>query len=79
MTLLDSVKNCAGFILSGAASFIVVIGAVRLAAGEPLVQPQADAGIVAGVALVTLFLVVKDRLAGRAMKSSGLSAQSRNV
>ncbi|HZZ60581.1 MAG TPA: hypothetical protein VFE63_05330 [Roseiarcus sp.] len=50
--------------LSGTASFIVVIGATRLAAGEPLVQPQADAGIVAGVTLVMLFLSSKTARAG---------------
>jgi len=64
VTMLESLRNRARLIVSGAASFIVVIGTMRLAAGEPLVQPQADAGIVVGVALVTLFLVVKDRRGG---------------
>jgi hypothetical protein len=77
VTVFESLKNRAGLIVSGAASFIIVVGAMRLAAGEPLVQPQADAGIVVGVALVTLFLVVGDRRGG--LMSSGPSAQSRNV
>lgn len=40
MILLESLENRASLILSGAVSFIVVIGATRLA-GEPLVQLQA--------------------------------------
>jgi hypothetical protein len=77
VTLFESLKNCAGLVVSGAASFVVVIGAMRLAAGEPLVQPQADIGIVVGVALATLFLVVRNRRGGA--MSSGPSTQSRNV
>ena len=60
MTVLDSLKNRAGLILSGAVSFVVLIGGVRFAGGEPLVQPHTDVGIVLGVALMTLFLVLND-------------------
>jgi hypothetical protein len=64
VTVLESLKNRAGLIVSGAASFIVVIGGMRLAAGEPLVQPQADVGILVGVAMVALFFVINDMRGG---------------
>jgi hypothetical protein len=59
VTVLESLRNRAGLIVSGAASF-VVIGGMRLAGGEPLVQPQSDVGIVAGA----LFLVINDTRGG---------------
>jgi len=60
MSVLDSLKNRAGLLASGAASFMALVGGVRLAAGEPLVQSQIDVGIVVGIAMVALFLVVDD-------------------
>jgi hypothetical protein len=59
VTVFESLKYRAGLIIPGAASFIV-IDAMRLAGAEPLVQPQAEAGIVVGVALVTPLLIVRD-------------------
>ncbi len=64
MTVLQSLRNRASLILSGIVSFAVVIGGMRLTGGEPLIQPQADLGIVVGVALVTLFLVLNDTRGG---------------
>ncbi len=37
---------------------------MRLTAGEPLVQPQTDAGIVLGVAMVALYFIINDRRGG---------------
>ena len=64
MTVLESLRNRAGLIVSGAASFIVVIGGMRLSAGEPLVEPQTDVGIVIGVAMVALFFIINDTRGG---------------
>ena len=60
MSLLDLLKNRAGLLVSGTASFMALVGGVRLVAGEPLVQSQIDVGIVVGIAMVALFLVVDD-------------------
>ena len=64
MTVLESLKSRAGFIASGAASFAVIVGGLRLASGEPLVQPQTDIGIVIGIAMVALYLVLSDTRGG---------------
>ncbi len=64
MTVLESLKNRAGLILSGAASFVVLVGGMRLASGEPLVQPQTDLGIVIGIPMVALYLVLNDTRGG---------------
>ena len=64
MSVLESLGNRAGLLVSGAASFIVVIGGMRLASGEPLIQPQTDVGIVIGVAMVALFFVLNDSRGG---------------
>ena len=64
MTVLESLKSRAGLLVSGALSFAVLIGGMRLAGGEPVIQPQADVGVVAGVALITIFLVVNDTRRG---------------
>ena len=60
MTVLQSLRNRASLIVSGAASFVVLVGGLRLASGEPLVQPQTDLGIVIGIAIVALYLVLND-------------------
>jgi hypothetical protein len=61
---LESLKNRAGLILSGAGSFVVLVGGMRLASGEPLVQPQTDLGIVIGIAMVSFYLVCNDMRGG---------------
>ncbi len=64
MTVLESLKSRASLVFTGAASFVVVIGGVRLASGEPLVQPQSDLGIVIGIAMVALYFVLTDTRRG---------------
>lgn len=64
MTVLDSLKNRSSVLVSGAVSFAVVIEGMRLAAGEPLVQPQTDLGVVIGAAMVALYFVIADTRGG---------------
>jgi hypothetical protein len=64
VTVLDSLKNRAGLLVSGAVSFAVVIGGMRLAGGEALIQPRADVGIVIGIAMVALSFVINDTRGG---------------
>jgi hypothetical protein len=64
VTVLESLRNRAGLIVSGAASFVVVIGGMRLMSGEPLVQPRTDLGIVIGIAMVALYFVINDTRGG---------------
>jgi len=64
VTVLESLKNRAALIGSGAASFVVLVGGMRLAVGEPLVQPRTDLGIVIGIAMVALYLVFNDTRGG---------------
>jgi len=66
VTILESLKNRASLILSGAISFLFVIRGMRPAGGEPIIQPRADVGIVLGLALAALILVLNDLRAGRA-------------
>ncbi len=64
MTALESLKNRAGLIVSRVASFVVLIGGMRLGSGEPLIQPQTDLGIVIGIAMVALYFVLNDTRGG---------------
>jgi hypothetical protein len=64
VTVLESLRNRAGLLVSGAASFVVVIGGMRFSSGEPLVQPQTDLGVVIGIAMVALYLVLNDTRGG---------------
>jgi len=64
VTVIESLRNRAGLIASGAASFVVLVGGIRLASGEPLVQPQTDLGVVIGIAMVALYLVLNDTRGG---------------
>jgi hypothetical protein len=61
LNVLESLRSRADLHASGVLSFMVVIGGVRLASIEPLVQPQAD---VIGIAMAPLFFVLNDTRGG---------------
>ncbi len=60
MTVAESLKKRAGFLGIGAVSFALALGVTRYGAGEPLVQPQSDVGVLIGLALVALYFVLTD-------------------
>jgi len=60
MTVVESLKKRASFLVIGGVSFALALGATRYGAGEPLVQPQSDLGVILGLALVALFFVLYD-------------------
>jgi hypothetical protein len=64
VTVLESFRHRAGLIASGAVSFVVLVGGMRLVSGEAVLQPQADVGVVIGVALVALYFVINDTRGG---------------
>jgi len=64
VTVLESLRSRAGLIVSGGVSFLVLVGGVRLASGEALVQPRADVGIVIGISMVALYFVLSDTRGG---------------
>jgi hypothetical protein len=60
MTALESLRNRARFLIAGAASFAVALGVTRWGAGEALVQPQSDIGVILGLGLIALYFVLTD-------------------
>jgi len=64
MTILESLRNRLGLLASGAVSFVVIVGGIRLADGEPPIQPLTDIGIVIGVVMVALLFVINDTRGG---------------
>ena len=60
MTVVDSLRKNAPFLLSGLVSGLVVLAILRQSQGQPLIQPQSDLGIVLGFVLVAAFLVFND-------------------
>jgi hypothetical protein len=60
MTVLESLKKRAGFLVVGGVSFALALGVTRYFGEQPLVQPQSDLGILLGLALVMLFFVHND-------------------
>ena len=60
MTVLESLRKRARFLAAGAISFALALGVTRWGAGEALVQPQADIGVVIGLAMVALYFVLTD-------------------
>ena len=64
MTVLQSLRNRAGMIAFGLASFVVMLGLMRWSSGDALIQPSADAGVGIGAALVALYFVLNDTRGG---------------
>jgi len=60
VTIGQSLRKNALFLLSGLVSGLVVLAILRQSEGQPLVQPQSDFGIVLGFVLIAAFLVYKD-------------------
>jgi hypothetical protein len=60
VTVFESLRKNARFLISGFASAVVVLLVWRAVDGAPLFQPQSDLGIVLGALLVAGFVVVQD-------------------
>lgn len=60
MTISESLRKNAHFLLSGFLSAVAALLLMRWSDGAPLVQPQSDFGILIGAALVAAFLVYRD-------------------
>ncbi len=70
MTIGESLRKNAHFLLTGFGSAIAVLVIMRWSDGAPLFQPQSDFGIVIGAALVAGFLVNRDLRDTSGKKSS---------
>ena len=74
MTALDSLKKRAGVLVAGGVSFALVLVVMRWSAGDPLVQPKSDIGVLIGLALVAVYFVITDtRDGGHADAPKGLN------
>ena len=74
MTVLDSLKKRAGLLAAGGVSFALVLGLLRGSAGDPLVQPKSDVGVLIGLVLVAVYFVLTDtRNGGNADAPKGLN------
>ncbi len=60
MTLLESLRKNARFLISGLASAVAVLIVWRAVDGSALFQPQSDFGIVLGALLVAGYVVFQD-------------------
>jgi hypothetical protein len=61
MSVLESLKRRARFLVAGFLSFVVVLAAIRWSSGEPLLQPAGDLGLIIGFVFVAAFFVIGDR------------------
>ncbi len=60
MTVGQSLRKNAAFLLLGFGSAVVALLWMRQSGGEPLFQPQSDFGVLLGAGLVTGYIVYKD-------------------
>ena len=56
MSVIESLKRRARFLVAGFLSFLVVLAAIRWSSGEPLLQPAGDIGLIIGFVFVAAFL-----------------------
>ena len=74
MTVLESLRKRAGVLIAGGVSFALVLVVLRWSAGDPLVQPNSDLGVLIGLALVAVYFVITDtRNGGDADAPKGLN------
>jgi len=74
VTVLESLKKRAHILIAGGVSFALVLFVMRWSAGEKLVQPQSDFGVLIGLALVALYFVITDtRNGGNSDAPKGLN------
>lgn len=74
MTVLESLRKRAGVLIAGGVSFALVLGVLRWSAGDKLLQPQSDLGVLIGLALVAVYFVITDtRNGGDADAPKGLN------
>ena len=64
MTILDSLKKRAGLLIAGGVSFALALGVMRWSAGEPLLNPQSDIGVLIGLFLVAVYFIIQDTRTG---------------
>jgi hypothetical protein len=70
VTIVESLRKNAAFLLSGLLSGLLVLGVWRQWSGEPLFQPQSDFGILIGAALITFYVVFADMRGSNGKQSS---------
>jgi hypothetical protein len=60
VTVGQSLRKNAAFLLAGLGSGIAALLLMRQSGGEPLFQPQSDFGIVIGAVLVAAYVIYQD-------------------
>jgi hypothetical protein len=60
VTVLESLRKNARFLVSGLGSAIIILLVWRAVEGSPLIQPQSDLGIVLGALAVAAYVVIQD-------------------
>ena len=74
MTVLESLQKRARILIAGGVSFALVLFVMRWSAGDPLVQPKSDVGVLIGLVLVAVYFVITDtRDGGKADAPKGLN------
>jgi hypothetical protein len=69
MTVLESLRKNARFLISGLGSAIIFLLIWRAVDGAPLIQPQSDFGIILGGLAVAAYVVIQDMRESNGKKS----------